>query len=324
MRQALPPLGELWDTVATLAAEQGEDPGEVLGAARLSALTGIPAGRVEAVRDGRDTGLPLDRQVRERFTELRHSRRRPDGARHSLDAIARHFAARGASLGALNGGSGLPGLRHAEGIQSFFGVYAGFLVADDRSAVEHALAASGIVPPCTPAEIGRIGHLTGIAPAGVARALAGEGGGLPLPRRVRTRFRLLRATRPGPDGEPYSLREIAASFSATAQSLSKLNVDEDDSLPSLAVAAGIQRFFGVDGGFLLADAPTALRRALNHVAAGLRRTAARAAEDPLEKLKRDYELLHIAMRASNLSPRGRRDLAAHLKNLLASEGITDE
>ncbi|MCX5155934.1 hypothetical protein OG914_18285 [Streptomyces sp. NBC_00291] len=310
---ARPDLTALRDRVDRLARQRGQDPADVLSVERLSHLSGVDPELIPRVLAGEAPEVPLTRRVHRRFLRLRETRRDKHGREWSLAAVADDFGAPGASLGPLNAGTGLPGLGHAAGIQRFFGVFAGFLLADNKSAVERALAGA-------PGDLDRLSFLTGITPEAIRLTLDGRPARLPLRQQVRERFEHLRRTRPREDGRPYSLTAIARSFDASGQSLTRLA--QGEGLPSLAAAAGIQRFYGVEGGFLLADDTEALAAALAGIEHELG-SAAHEAENPMLAVLRAHDVRSIVTRAGLLSPAGWKSLADHLDDLLAREGRLD-
>ncbi|MEU9252198.1 hypothetical protein AB0D66_10200 [Streptomyces sp. NPDC048270] len=310
---ARPDLAALWRRVEELSERCGQDPAHVLAAARLSHLSGVEPARIPAVIAGRACELPLEQRVHQRFLRLRATRRDKHGREWPLAAIADDFHAPGASLGPLNAGTGLPRLGHAAGVQRFFGVYAGFLLADGKSAVERALA----LTPEGRDDLDHLSHLTGITPRDIRLTLDGTPPRLPLKEQVRERFEHLRRTRVREDGQHHSLAAIAKSFDASGQSLTRLA--QGEGLPNLAAAAGIQRFFGVEGGFLLAEDTEALGTALACLARELERTE-RQQENPMLAVLRAHDVRSIVTRAGRLSPRGWKSLADHLDDLLAREG----
>ncbi|WP_327279453.1 hypothetical protein OG974_03380 [Streptomyces sp. NBC_00597] len=314
---ARPDLASTWARVEALAERTGRDPAEVLSPERLSRLCGVEPTLVPRVVAGTAPGVPLCLRVHRRFLRLRATRRDKHGREWSLAAIAEDFRAPGASLGPLNAGTGLPRLGHAAGVQRFFGVYAGFLLADSQCAVERALAATGSGSGAAP-DLGHLSYLTGMPPYDIRLTLDGAPPRLPLKEQVHQRFEHLRRTRPRADGQPHSLAAIAHSFHASGQSLTRLARGEG--LPNLAAAAGIQRFYGVDGGFLLADDTEALATALAGIGHELE-TAGRNAENPMLAVLRAHDVRSIVTRAGRLSPAGWKSLADHLDDLLAREGV---
>ncbi|MEW2135092.1 hypothetical protein AB0892_00550 [Streptomyces sp. NPDC005409] len=323
---ARPDLAAIWRRVEELSERRGQDPAELLAPERLSHLCGVDPLRIPAVVAGTAAEVPLERRVHERFLRLRATRRDTHGREWPLAAIASDFDAPGASLGPLNAGAGLPRLGHAAGVQRFFGVYAGFLLADHRSAVERALVLASDSAQGTPGAEGgahgaedleHLSYLTGIPPQAIRLTLDGVPPRLPLREQVRQRFAHLRRTRPREDGQPHSLAAIAKSFDASGQSLTRLA--QGEGLPNLAAAAGIQRFYGVESGFLLADDTEALATALTGIARELE-SAEREQENPMLAVMRSHDVRSIVTRAGRLSPRGWKSLAAHLDDLLAREG----
>ncbi|MFD4245513.1 hypothetical protein ACFWP3_28570 [Streptomyces sp. NPDC058525] len=310
---ARPDLTALWRRVEELSERHGQDPAHVLAVPRLSHLSGVEPGRIPAVIAGRAAELPLEQRVHERFLRLRATRRDKHGREWPLAAIAEDFDATGASLGPLNAGTGLLRLGHAAGVQRFFGVYAGFLLADGKSAVERALA----LTPEGRDDLEHLSHLTGMTPQAIRLTLDGRPPRLPLREQVRERFDHLRRTRVREDGQPHSLAAIAKSFDASGQSLTRLT--QGEGLPNLAAAAGIQRFFGVEGGFLMSDDAEALGTTLTALARELE-CAERQQENPMLAVLRAHDVRSIVTRAGRLSPRGWKSLADHLDDLLAREG----
>lgn len=134
---------------------------------------------------------------------------------------------------------------------------------------------------------------------------------------MRRRFEHLRRTRPRADGQAHSLSAIAGSFDASGQSLTRLA--QGEGLPNLAAAAGIQRFYGVESGFLLADDTEALADALTGIERDMH-AAERPAENPMLAVMRAHDVRSIVTRAGRLSPAGWKSLADHLDDLLAREG----
>ncbi|MEV0413771.1 hypothetical protein AB0I68_23925 [Streptomyces sp. NPDC050448] len=309
-----PDLASTWARVAALAERSGRDPAEVLSPERLSRLCGVEPALIPRVVAGTAPEVPLCRRVHRRFLRLRATRRDKHGREWSLAAIAEDFQAPGASLGPLNAGTGLPRLGHAAGVQRFFGVYAGFLLADSQCAVERALAATG---SGAAEDLEHLSYLTGMPPNDIRLTLDGAPPRLPLKEQVHQRFEHLRRTRLRADGQAHSLAAIAHSFDASGQSLTRLTRGEG--LPNLAAAAGIQRFYGVDGGFLLADDTEALATALSGIEQELE-TAGRTAENPMLAVLRAHDVRSIVTRAGRLSPAGWKSLADHLDDLLAREG----
>ncbi|MET9958654.1 hypothetical protein ABZ128_06120 [Streptomyces sp. NPDC006326] len=324
-------LAAAWARVAALAERCGRDPADVLDPARLSHLSGVEPALVPGVVAGTAPEEGLCPRVHRRFLRLRATRRDKHGREFSLAAIAEEFDAPGASLGPLNAGTGLPGLGHAAGVQRFFGVYAGFLLADSKSAVERALATASGTPGTAPGAAGsgsgsgsgsaddleHLSYLTGMSPQAIRLTLDGRPPQLPLKEQVRRRFEHLRRTRPREDGQAHSLAAIAQSFDASGQSLTRLVRGEG--LPSLAAAAGIQRFYGVESGFLLADDAEAVGCALTCIERQLE-AAERDAENPMLAVLRAHDVRSILTRAGRLSPAGWKSLADHLDDLLAREG----
>ncbi|UUU39075.1 hypothetical protein [Streptomyces sp. NBC_00162] len=306
-------LAALRHRVEELSERGGQDPAQVLAAARLSHLSGVEPARIPGVIAGTSAELPLEQRVHQRFLRLRATRRDKNGREWPLAAIADDFDAPGASLGPLNAGTGLLRLGHAAGVQRFFGVYAGFLLADSKSAVERALALTSEGRD----DLEHLSHLTGITPQAIRLTLDGKPPRLPLKEQVHQRFEHLRRTRVREDGQAHSLAAIAKSFDASGQSLTRLA--QGEGLPNLAAAAGIQRFFGVEGGFLLADDAEALATALTALTRELE-SAERRQENPMLAVMRAHDVRSIVTRAGRLSPRGWKSLADHLDDLLAREG----
>ncbi|MEU9178585.1 hypothetical protein AB0C90_17350 [Streptomyces sp. NPDC048550] len=313
---ARPDLASAWARVAALAERSGRDPAEVLSPERLGRLCGVEPALVPGVVAGTAPEVPLCRRVHRRFLRLRATRRDKHGREWSLAAIAEDFQAPGASLGPLNAGTGMPRLGHAAGVQRFFGVYSGFLLADSQCAVEHALAHAGAGAGAAD-DLEHLSYLTGMPPHDIRLTLDGLPPRLPLKEQVHQRFEHLRRTRLRADGQAHSLAAIAHSFDASGQSLTRLARGEG--LPNLAAAAGIQRFYGVDGGFLLADDTEALATALSGIEHELE-TAGRNAESPMLAVLRAHDVRSIVTRAGRLSPAGWKSLADHLDDLLAREG----
>ncbi|MFE9632560.1 hypothetical protein [Streptomyces sp. NPDC006463] len=308
-----PDLAALWRRVEELSERSGQDPAYVLAAQRLSHLSGVEPARIPSVVAGTAAEEPLEQRVHRRFLRLRATRRDKHGREWPLAAIADDFDAPGASLGPLNAGTGLPRLGHAAGVQRFFGVHAGFLLADSKSSVERALA----LTPDGRGDLEHLSYLTGITPEAIRLTLDGRPPRLPLKEQVRQRFEHLRRTRLREDGQPHSLSAIARSFDASGQSLTRLA--QGEGLPNLAAAAGIQRFYGVEGGFLLADDTEALATALTAIERELE-CAERQQENPMLAVMRAHDVRSIVTRAGRLSPRGWKSLADHLDDLLAREG----
>ncbi|WP_327265266.1 hypothetical protein OG444_30795 [Streptomyces sp. NBC_01232] len=317
MRAARPDLVAIWRRTWALSQESGKDPAEVLSAERLSHLSGVEPGRIPEVVAGTAVEAPLERRVHERFLRLRATRRDKHGREWPLAAIADDFDAPGASLGPLNAGTGLPRMGHAAGVQRFFGVHAGFLLADSKSAVERALALSATTVSDGRDDLEHLSYLTGMTPRAIRLTLDGSPPRLPLKEQVHLRFEHLRRTRVREDGQPHSLAAIAKSFDASGQSLTRLA--QGEGLPNLAAAAGIQRFYGVEGGFLLADDTEALSTALALIEGELE-SAVRDRENPMLAVLRGHDVRSIVTRAGRLSPQGWKSLADHLDDLLAREG----
>lgn len=330
---ARPDLTAVWWRVAALAERRGQDPAQVLAVERLSHLSGVEPASIPRVLAGTADELPLCKRVHRRFRLLRATRRDKHGREWPLAAIAEDFDAPGASLGPLNAGTGLLRLGHAAGVQRFFGVYAGFLLADSESAVERALATTtgrattrgtetrgtetGGAATGGADDLEQLSYLTGMTPQAIRLTLDGNPPRLPLKEQVHQRFEHLRRTRPREDGQPHSLSAIARSFDASGQSLTRLA--QGEGLPNLAAAAGIQRFYGVESGFLLADDTEALTAVLTGMERELA-SAERPAENPMLAGMRAHDVSSIVTRAGRLSPSGRKSLADHLDDLLAREG----
>ncbi|MFE6836959.1 hypothetical protein ACFVFI_19280 [Streptomyces sp. NPDC057705] len=291
----------------------------VLDLERLGQLSGVEPGCIAQVVAGTAAEVPLEQRVHQRFLRLRATRRDKHGREWPLAAIADDFDAPGASLGPLNAGTGLPRMGHAAGVQRFFGVYAGFLLADSKSAVERALAlsAGAATVPDGRDDLEHLSYLTGMTPQAIRLTLDGEPPMPPLKEQVHRRFEHLRRTRVREDGQAHSLAAIAKSFDASGQSLTR--VAQGEGLPNLAAAAGIQRFYGVEGGYLLADDTEALATALALIEAELE-SAEREQENPMLAVLRAHDVRSIVTRAGRLSPRGWKSLADHLDDLLAREG----
>ncbi|MER6201268.1 hypothetical protein ABT234_28355 [Streptomyces sp. NPDC001586] len=319
MRAAVrPDLAAIRRRVEALSERRGQDPADAVGVERLSHLSGVEPGRIPQVVAGTAVEVPLEQRVHQRFLRLRATRRDKHGREWPLAAIADDFDAPGASLGPLNAGTGLPRMGHAAGVQRFFGVYAGFLLADSKSAVERALALSAAATaPDGRDDLAHLSYLTGMTPQAIRLTLDGEPPRLPLKEQVHQRFEHLRRTRVREDGQAHSLTAIARSFRASGQSLTRLA--QGEGLPNLAAAAGIQRFYGVEGGFLLADDTEALATALALIEGELE-SAARERENPMLAVMRAHDLRRIVTRAGRLSPQGWKSLADHLDDLLAREG----
>ncbi|MEU9376924.1 hypothetical protein AB0D94_24550 [Streptomyces sp. NPDC048255] len=314
---ARPALAAIWRRIEELAEQRGKDPAEVLAVERLSCLSGVEPGRIRGVVAGTVRELPLDQRVHRRFLRLRATRRDKHGREWPLAAIADDFGAPGASLGPLNAGTGLPRLGHAAGVQRFFGVYAGFLLADSKSAVERALALTSASAPDRGDDMEHLSYLTGMTPHAIRLTLDGSPPRLSLKEQVHQRFEHLRRTRLREDGQPHALAAIAKSFDASGQSLTRLA--QREGLPNLAAAAGIQRFYGVEGGFLLAEDAEALAAVLSGIERELE-SAEREAENPMLAVMRGHDVRSIVTRAGRLSPQGWKSLADHLDDLLAREG----
>ncbi|WKV70995.1 hypothetical protein AW27_005345 [Streptomyces sp. PCS3-D2] len=314
---ARPDLDAIRRRVAALAERCGRDPGDVLATGRLSHLSGVDVRRVPGVMAGTAPEVPLEQRVHQRFRLLRATRLDKHGREWPLAAIAHDFGAPGASLGPLNAGTGLLRMGHAAGVQRFFGVYAGYLLADCKSAVERALALSAGTVSDGGDDLEHLSYLTGITPRAIRQTLDGRPPRLPLKEQVHQRFEHLRRTRPREDGQPHSLTAIARSFDASGQSLTRLA--QGEGLPNLAAAAGIQRFYGVDGGFLLADDTEALATALRLIEGELEYVE-RERENPMLAVLRAHDVRSIVARAGRLSPQGWKSLADHLDDLLAREG----
>lgn len=170
-------------------------------------------------------------------------------------------------------------------------------------------------------DIGRLSYESGVEVSTVQSFFNGE----TLPEedvqpRVTQRFGLLRATRLRPDGKMFSLRQIAESFGGTGASLT--NLVNGESLPRVEGLDGIQRFFKVDDGFLLADNAVALNRALQPVLQQLEDQQS----DPWAAVKNRHSIRATLARAEKLSPEHQAaveaSLAAIVDGLLTREGKT--
>lgn len=140
MSEAVAALTDDVKRIVSLAGDAGLRQGDVLDIARLSYDTGIPQRTVQALLNGDDVAEEdLKARVSTRFQVLRRTRLRPDQRAYSLKQIAESFNASGASLSAVAKGEGLPGVEHLLGIQRFFDVHDGFLLAEDATALRHAL-----------------------------------------------------------------------------------------------------------------------------------------------------------------------------------------
>ncbi|MEU0395839.1 transcriptional regulator [Streptomyces sp. NPDC006208] len=140
MSEAVAALTDVVERISLLARDAGLRQGDVLDVARLSYDTGIPPRTVEALLNGDDVAEEdLKARVSTRFQALRRTRLRADQRAYSLKQIAESFNASGPSLSAVAKGEGLPGVEHLLGIQRFFKVHDGFLLAEDTTALQHAL-----------------------------------------------------------------------------------------------------------------------------------------------------------------------------------------
>lgn len=140
MSEAVTALTDVVERISLLARDAGLRQGDVLDVARLSYDTGIPPRTVEALLNGDDVAEEdLKARVSTRFQALRRTRLRADERAYSLKQIAESFNASGPSLSAVAKGEGLPGVEHLLGIQRFFKVHDGFLLAEDTTALQHAL-----------------------------------------------------------------------------------------------------------------------------------------------------------------------------------------
>ncbi|MFD4141037.1 transcriptional regulator [Streptomyces sp. NPDC058572] len=140
MSEAVTALTDVVERISLLAGDAGLRRGDVLDVARLSYDTGIPPRTVEALLNGDDVAEEdLKARVSSRFQALRRTRLRADQRAYSLKQIAESFNASGPSLSAVAKGEGLPGVEHLLGIQRFFKVHDGFLLAEDTTALQHAL-----------------------------------------------------------------------------------------------------------------------------------------------------------------------------------------
>ncbi|MFI5638564.1 hypothetical protein ACIA8H_14215 [Streptomyces goshikiensis] len=119
-----------------------------------------------------------------------------------------------------------------------------------RGRVAEAARGRGL-DPATVLSAERLSHLSGVEPARVAAVVAGTAPEVPLERRAHPRFLLLRAPRRDEHGREWPLAATAEDFGAPGASLGPL--DAGTGLPRLGHAAGVQRCFGVEGGFLLED-----------------------------------------------------------------------
>ncbi|MFF3691131.1 transcriptional regulator [Streptomyces sp. NPDC002187] len=140
MSEAVTALTDVVERISLLARDAGLRRGDVLDVARLSYDTGIPPRTVDALLNGDDVAEEdLKARVSTRFQALRRTRLRADQRAYSLKQIAESFNASGPSLSAVAKGEGLPGVEHLLGIQRFFKVHDGFLLAEDTTALQHAL-----------------------------------------------------------------------------------------------------------------------------------------------------------------------------------------
>ncbi|MGW0734675.1 helix-turn-helix domain-containing protein [Streptomyces sp. NPDC002851] len=134
------PLAAVVARVAELAERAGVPREEVFDLQRLSAESGVPAGVVRELLEGRPAGEPdLQARFLQRFALLRKTRLKADGRRFTQQEIAHGAGMSRQQAGALINGDRRPTMEHCAAIQRFFKVHAGFLTAEDTDALAGAL-----------------------------------------------------------------------------------------------------------------------------------------------------------------------------------------
>lgn len=171
-------------------------------------------------------------------------------------------------------------------------------------------------------DVERLSVGSGVAEPVVKALLCGMPAGEPdLQARFLQRFDLLRRTRLKPNGRKYTQQEIADGAGMSRQQAGALI--NGDRRPTMEHCDAIQRFFGVHAGFLTAEDPEALAHALQRSEQELlqqladrEREAARAVDDPLERLLQDHGVRGIAWRAAQLPTDQHRDKVAEWLDML--------
>ncbi|MFJ4682206.1 helix-turn-helix domain-containing protein [Streptomyces sp. NPDC091377] len=169
----------------------------------------------------------------------------------------------------------------------------------------------------------RLSVACGVPEPVVTALLAGRAAGEPdVQARFLQRLDLLRRTRLKPNGRKYTQQEIADGAGMSRQQAGALI--NGDRRPTMEHCDAIQRFFRVHAGFLTAEDPEALADTLRRTEQDLlqqltdreRQAAARATEDPLEKLLQDHGVRGIAWRAAQLPTDQHRDKVAEWLDML--------
>lgn len=178
------------------------------------------------------------------------------------------------------------------------------------------------VPHAEVFHTGRLSAASGVPESVVKALLSGQSAGEPdLQARFLQRLDLLRRTRLKPNGRKYTQQEIADGAGMSRQQAGALI--NGDRRPTMEHCDAIQRFFRVHAGFLTAEDPEALTGALQtceqellQKLADRQRVAARAADDPLERLLQNHGVRGIAWRAAQLPSDQHRDKVAEWLDML--------
>ncbi|WP_330460799.1 helix-turn-helix transcriptional regulator [Streptomyces sp. NBC_00820] len=171
-------------------------------------------------------------------------------------------------------------------------------------------------------DITRLSVSCGVPEPVVKALLGGRPAGEPdVQARFLQRLDLLRRTRLKPGSRKYTQQEIADGAGMSRQQAGALI--NGDRRPTMEHCDALQRFFRVHAGFLTAEDPEALAGALQRTEQELlqkladrERAAARAADDPLERLLQDHGVRGIAWRAAQLPTDQHRDKVAEWLDML--------
>jgi transcriptional regulator with XRE-family HTH domain len=178
------------------------------------------------------------------------------------------------------------------------------------------------VPHAEVFDTARLSVACGVPEPVVKALLSGAPAGEPdVQARFLQRLDLLRRTRLKPNGRRYTQQEIADGAGMSRQQAGALI--NGDRRPTMEHCDALQRFFRVHAGFLTAEDPEALAGALQRTEQELlqkladrERAAAKAADDPLERLLQDHGVRGIAWRAAQLPTDQHRDKVAEWLDML--------
>ncbi|MET7854721.1 helix-turn-helix transcriptional regulator [Streptomyces avermitilis] len=171
-------------------------------------------------------------------------------------------------------------------------------------------------------DVGRLSVASGVPEPVVKALLSGRPAGEPdLQARFLQRLDLLRRTRLKSNGRRHTQQEIADGAGMSRQQAGALI--NGDRRPTMEHCDAIQRFFRVHAGFLTAEDPEALAGTLQRSEQELlqqladrERAAAKAVDDPLERLLQDHGVRGIAWRAAQLPTDQHRDKVAEWLDML--------